>query len=629
MVERWLCAWMLLTSACALDRTGLAVATDGGVAVDTGQADGSVVDPDANGDGGLPPPPEDAGCHDFETPRPLWTLHGRTAGQGFLDPAAVGVETDLDDAGQIVLALQPYRHGGVLLRGYEVALNPADGLASLDPEVVTGRALSGDLARDWGGGTPDELAISTNDRFSVRGDGEIFLEAGAWSFELDVDDVGLLELDVGGVTHAVQRSSPGAETMSVRVPTDAWYAIRLGHADSGGDADFRVRAARDGDGLQTVRADRLRTRFDALEGRELFGFDAILPGPSVAGSRIDPSDTSHDFGGGAPSGVGITGGDTWSARWVGRYWLADGGGTVRAQSDGPHRLFVDGVFLGGIYDSGVYDTTYELHVPVGFVDVTVELDENTGAAFMHLERDGAPFAASDLRPLSRYGATPWTVGAELALDIPAGGSATGSVTMAPPSEPSVVELSAVITTVEPDAVTISVATPAGTSGSARLPDLGAPAGGDRWHFRWTFTGAAIPADPRGPWSVTVDHGGASAARLETVGVLAHLGGEPTPYPEMGVFTSGLVDLGGRARITAVIATGWERFGTTITALARAGDDGASATGFRFTPAGEPGGALATELVGRVVQVAAELRGPGQDTPRVQELVIVGGECRGE
>ena len=53
---------------------------------------------------------------------------------------------------------------------------------------TAGLAASRDLSPGWGTGVPPGMALTDGDNFTVTYEGEIYLEAGAWTFYASADD---------------------------------------------------------------------------------------------------------------------------------------------------------------------------------------------------------------------------------------------------------------------------------------------------------------------------------------------------------------------------------------------------------------------------------------------------------
>src|SRR5207237_780662 len=126
----------------------------------------------------------------------------------------------------------------------------ADGVtATWDQVVALTAAPHQSLARStdvsWGGGTPTGLGLTIADNWTLRFEGEIWLEAGDWLFYLAADDHGFVELASPGGAFAAPlfdgcRSTTSDDTAPAAVDWAGGAPTDLGI--SGAD-DFTVRWA--------------------------------------------------------------------------------------------------------------------------------------------------------------------------------------------------------------------------------------------------------------------------------------------------------------------------------------------------------------------------------------------------
>ena len=611
-------------AACSIEVSGLGDVDAGPDAgFDAAGIDAAGIDAgrwDASFDAG---PPPDVGCHEFGTPRQVWTF----GESGFRAAAATHAGTAVEAPGVLVIPAQPYRYGGLLAAGYEGSLLEDPPALTDVSGTPTGHAFIGDLDQTWSSSDgPAELLLAGESAFTVLAAGEIRLLSGPTTLEIVADDRAVIEIDVAGTTQRLFATEVGAPVdVSFTVPADRWYPIRLAFADDGGSASVRVSIAEGDDAPFVPGPDVLRADARSVDGREMLGFDTAPPDATLRGARVDPDDTDGSWGTGRPAGIGITVDDRWSARWISRWTFDVPDGTIRADTDGKHRVWVHGVYYGGEYAEGVANTTYALRVAPGTNDVVYELDEIVGDAFARIYANDAFVPPDRAVPASRFGGLAFGAGTRSgAVTIAAGAMETVTVEVRAPGSPrpTVAEVSGVIETSEADSITIRYTPPGGGGTTVPLVDCGEPAGSDRWVFRLVVP---TPFETNGGWVVGAINAGASPATLRTAGVLAHHHADPEPYAADATFISEPLDLGERTRVTSVEIDAYTLFGTSFEIAVGAADDRAGLPSPWWSGV-RADGTVDGDAVGRFMQLRVVLRGPRVDTPRVVELRAVGGVC---
>lgn len=614
-------AALLALGGCTLDTAGHGTlgGIDSGTRRDGGPGYDAGVDIDA-----APPPP----CATTVMPVDVLSIDGLAGGTGFSAPDAVLDQVELDATGAIVLPGGDHRYGALLFEGYVgTVFGGTPDLVALDSHTPSGAAFVGAMDQTFNGGAvPKGLRLTGEDSFSVRASGEIFLRSGSNRIELNAEDRGVLEIDVEGrLVSSVATDAISAARVDVEVAADAWYPIRFAWEDAGMNSSFSLTGTLGTGTETTVPAQSLR--FDArhLGGRELVGYDAATLDGTPNGSRVDADDSDADYMSGYPEDVGITNGDTWAVRWLGRTLLPTDGGTLDLVANDAYRLWVDGVFVAGAYGPGALDDTRSLWTRRGLHDFVVELEDAMGDASIAVHRDAAPIGAARSRPALRFGGLAYGRGASLAASIAAGGmNATTLAVGAPTFSPTAVEISAVVVATDPAMVRVSARDPGGGNHDATLAEHSLASAGT-WIYRLALVGGAAPADVDGTWTITVHNDGPDAIEVRTVGVLAHFGGVATPLGSAGRFVSGAIDLGEPYLITGVRLDADLPWDTQVYPSVRIADSvDALASAPRLSV--DASGALPTPAAGRVVQVRLDLNGPGHDTPHVYAATILGARC---
>ncbi len=596
--------------SCSIQRAGLGE-VDGGPVADATPPDGA---PDA------PVPDAGPGCERFGDRRVVAVVGGGDFGAGVL------ADTEVEDPGVLALSLSPHRYGALLFTGYDdPVLDPVTpSLDDLAGAVPLERALIDTL---WHVGAPRGLGIAALSDFTVEATGEVELEAGNTEIVVVADDRAVVEVTAGGEPRrAVSRGSLSPGTASFSVARAGWYPIRVAWSDDGIAGSVRIEVVhRDAGGVEVSRevigGDRVRVDLSSLPGREMIGWDWLPADDSPDGARIDRGDTDEDFGSlGYPEGVGIVADSHYLVQWVGRHYLPRGRGTLSADADDRYRLWIDGVFLGE-GSSG----EYELPLSAGWYDVVYVLEQAGGNVDARLAHDGEVFVAEHMRPRSRFGGRVFGAGWTGPTNVDTGTVAQTVGLVAPGETPTAVEVSAVVETTEPEHVEVIVGTPWGPTPTFALGDLGRSRD-DRWHFRAVLrpaTGEAWVAG--GTWQLEVKNDGSSRAVWHSGGVLAHLGGTRDPYARSGRFESAPLDLGAEHELSAAQIRADRPFGTNVRVLLRAAATAGALAGADFVEA-DSSGELPRAVRGRFAQVQLALSGPGYDTPRVEDVRIVGAPC---
>ncbi len=263
------------------------------------------------------------------------------------------------------------------------------------------------LAPSWGSGTPAGLGLTSGDDFTLALDGDVYLEAGSWTFHVLADNHAFLELAPAGIptfSRVLSATWPTEASGVYVAPTTGWYQLRLALAEQTGDAQLRVQVTGP---TVPVRANlsRHRTRFAAsgLTGLYAAGFDdSLLLGDHQA--TIDATAPGGAaWNAGAPAGLGITGGDDFSVRWAGQLRLdEDGAYRFRYVSDDGQRLWIDGVPVLDFWDDAAHDeTSAPITLDRGWHDVVIDHSESTGAAQAFLGIAAGPELIAATLPVER------------------------------------------------------------------------------------------------------------------------------------------------------------------------------------------------------------------------------------
>ena len=570
---------------------------------------------------------------DAATRTGTWTSGGA---EGF----AGGSATDLIVAPRGALEPAAYYTGGVLAAG-------ATGVLGANPTWAEVLALPASPARSiarnadlsWAG-VPTGLGLTVADGWTVWLEGELWLDAGDWTFRLDADDRALVELAAPGGAFAriVTATSLSPVTGTFRAETAGWYAIRWAVSDLGGPGAARIRYQGPGTpSLVDLPRDRLRARADQLRGLVTYAFD----GERFGGDRaitIDataPADVDWDTG--APTDLGLSSGDDWSLRWAGQVYL-DTGGTYafRYQSDDGQRLWLDGVLISSRWDGQAHDeTTAPVTLEAGWHDVVIDLSERVRRARALLSIASGPGAGAALpvdrlRPVEgrgeRYehlarrpnltipdavsGTSPGVADATASSAAPAGATANG------------VELTVAYTHGRQGDLRIALVAPSGRVVVLREPDATTTSGS--FVEYWSTT--ALDGEPAGgTWTVRfTDIAPGAAGTVDEVQLTVHTrgAGQP-PIATEAVYVSPVRAVDPGSTITAVRWTARTPTGTGAAIFVRTGADAdAVASAPWVGPLADPTGATAPAVpAGGAVQYRVELTSDGDRIPSLESLAI--------
>lgn len=313
------------------------------------------------------------------------------------------------------IAPRAYYTGGLRVRGSDtnVFTNPAATTwLAVEGAIFTSAVAPGrTVAVDWGSATPAGVGLTAGDDFTLGYDGEIYLEAGTWTFHVLADDHAFLELaPIGSTTFTRVASAtvPTEATGTFVAGSDGWYPIRVAFCEIGGAAQLRLELSGPTIATRTrVPRDRLRFAASGMDGLAVAAFDdsKLLGSTQSAIDRTMPA--ARDYGTGLPADLGVTGADHFSLRWSGQLRIDTGGDYVfRYVSDDGQRLWIDGVRVLDAFDDTTHDAmTPPIRLDPGWHDLVIDHSEATGPAAATLsvvsgpDLVGASLPPARLRPV--------------------------------------------------------------------------------------------------------------------------------------------------------------------------------------------------------------------------------------
>ncbi len=574
-------------------------------------------------------PPDAMPAPDAPSVGPTFVLH-ETAADWQADGASFdGATVEPYDA----LGPVAYYTGGLRVRGVDAdGFSDATSETWADVEAMTFTGQTG-LARSldtaWGAAIPPGVGLTSGDDLTLAYDGEIYLEAGSWTFYLLADDHGFLELAPPGTasyTRVASADWPDEASGSFDATTDGWYGIRLAESEGSGSASVRVQLSGPGIPSQIdVPHHRLRARADALTGLAMTGFDdSFLLGANA--STVDTmAPTNVNWADGSPADVGLTSADDFSVRWAGQFRVDTGGDyTLRFLTDDGQRLWIDGALELDAWDASAHDnTTGTLSLEPGWHDIVAAVSEATGTARAVLTVASGPTGAlspipvDHLRPVESRrervdGAVDRTDRA-----IPDNGSVSSSAYVDAPigSKVDGVEVSWTFDHSYQGDLEIRLIAPDGSTALLRNNEGGAAAGTVTQRI---FTHALDSATAAGTWKLQVsDTVSLDTGTLRDFQVTVQHHGGAAPIPAVATYESPVIDLGIVVSLDALSWGARLAAGAAVQLRVRTGGSPLELSNAPWsTPVLDSGGAEVPELPRRYFQYRVEMTSDGDGAAAV-------------
>ncbi len=538
-------------------------------------------------------------------------------------------------------ALTPaaYYTGGLLWRASDTGTF-TDGAntswATVTALASTGRtAITRATSLGFGPDTPPSVGLTHGDAWAMWFEGEVYLDAGAYTFSLLADDVAFVEL-AATPTAAFQRVAwatwPNESSGTFSAPAPGWYPLRVALSEGVGDAQLQLRVLGPGvPTLQPIPRHRLRTRTSGLVGLVQAGFDdgKLVGDVEHTIDAVTPANTG--WGTGNPGDLGMTSADDFSVRWSGQLRVdVPGAYTFRYVTDDGQRLWIDGLRLLDAWDESTHDqTTGAVTLTAGWHDLVIDHSERGGGAQAVLSVATGPELAGQTLPLDRLRpvegrAERYETGVDrVDRAIPALGQAPDSaVTLVAPPGAAVtsVDISYTVSHTCFSDLEIRLIAPNGGSALVR-PRSGACTQG---RFTERLTRLDLNGGPAaGTWLLRVNDLVASdAGTLEDVQITVHhAGGEP-PIAAVAAYESQVRDLGDVAAITRVTWVERRPTGAAVAVRVRTCAEAAGCAGAPWSaPLGNPAGGVPAVTPRRFAQYRVELTSDGDRAPAVDEVSI--------
>jgi hypothetical protein len=545
------------------------------------------------------------------------------------------VEATVEDFGGI--APVAYHTGGLLQHASDDGYftdGPSATWTQVQGFTPTARAAVTWLTQGfWGPDTPPSVGLTNGDFFSEWFEGEVFLDAGTWTFTLLADDHGFLELAPPGTAAFLRVLSANWATEAAGnfvASTAGWYPIRYAIAEEAGDAQYNLRVSGPGVAQQPIPRDRMRVRADRVQGMVEAGFDDSRGVGDVETTidQVGPGNT--DWNTGNPGDLGMTASDTFSVRWSGQLRIDVAGDySFRLATDDGQRLWIDGLELLNTWgDTTANAVTGPITLTGGWHDLVIEQTENGGgaAAFLTVETGpamvGQALPVQLLRPIEGRAEriSPAVNHADVA--IPDVTTVSSVVTISAPAGAVVtsVDVTYQFTHTYWSDLVISLQAPNGASTLLRNHTNPSTSG----DLIERFTTTALNTVPvAGTWTLVVaDTVGSDAGTLEDFEVTPHWSGGQPPIPTASSFDSSVRDLG--VGVNAIDAVTWaERLptGSDIAVRVRTGGSVVACAVASWSAAiTTPGGVLAVAPA-QFLQYRVELSSNGDRAPILDWLRV--------
>lgn len=543
--------------------------------------------------------------------------------------------TAVESYGALVPAA--YYTGGLLWRAannstFDAAATATWAMVQAFPptgKVAIARATS--LA--FGAETPPSVGLTDPDTFTMWFEGEVLLDAGAYTFEMLVDDHGFLELAPPGGTFQRVASCdwPNAATGTFTAAATGWYPIRFAGSEAAGDFQLQLRAQGPGiSALQPIPRHRLRAKVNRIDGWFQAGFDDghLLGDVDTTIDQVAPANV--DWGAANPGDLGITAPDDFSVRWSGQLRIDTAGTyTFRYITDDGQRLWIDDQKVLDAWDDTTHDqTSAPITLVAGWHDIVADQTERGGGAAARLsiatgpELAGQPLPLERLRPVEGRGER-WESGFDRAdRGIPDLGQASSLVTLTAPAGATVtsVDVSYTFSHSYWGDLEIRLIAPNGAVAMLRDNVGGSTSGTEMQRLlRTDLAGAPVA----GTWTLLVnDTASQDTGTLLDFQVTPHYAGGEFPIAVASAYESQVRELG---RVTAIDRVSWvarSAPGAQIAVRVRTCDEATACAAQPWSaPITDPAGGAPQVQPRRFAQYRVEMMTNGERSPAVESLTI--------
>ncbi len=475
---------------------------------------------------------------------------------------AAGTPSELTVDPLGLLAPEAYQRGGLHARGYTTT-----GVTTTTTWDDLTPALLGPLAGEGYGAVPADWMydhpyglglVSRTDNFTVVYDGELYLPEGPTTLQLDVDDAGFFDIDLGAI-RTTMRATVGTAQVTVTPPAAGWYAVRGAMSEISGKARFVVSTVAQ-NVATPIAGDRLRARVTTAQGAIVAGaYDRIFVGLSPTTSA-ESQLVTRDFAGQAPAYDLFGVGTNFALRYVGQLRIDAPGTYTFALDVGPDlddytRLSIDGAPIAGHWPAELDKPSEAVALAPGWHDIELDYASPGGTDRVALTMAaagsyGMPIAADHVRPVRARGLLASTVGANMTLVNPGTTAIALPLAAAPDAVVDSLDLSFYLGSTPRTGLGLVLAQPAGSDEMAMPPSPSYENTFDYLPHRTTLAGAPVAA----AWQAVFSDAGSQGSVTGTALVASYHGGPLAPFAQTMTYVSAPHATDGATSIDAVTVT---------------------------------------------------------------------------
>jgi hypothetical protein len=495
---------------------------------------------------------------------------------------AAGMPSELTVDSLGLLAPEAYQRGGLHAQGYATyGITTTTTWADLTPALLgplAGEAY-GSVPANWSYDRPYGLGLNRTDYFTVVYDGELYLPDGPTTLQLDADDVGFFEVDLGAIRTTVRATYNAPGQITVTPPGAGWYPVRGAMSELSYTARFVVSTVAQAVATP-ITGDRLRARVTNAQGAMVAGaYDRIFVGLSPTTSA-DSQLVTRDFGGQAPSYDLLGVGTSFALRYSAQLRIDAQGTYTFALDAGPDlndytRLSIDGTLIAGHWPGQLDKPSEAVALAPGWHDVELDYSsagnvDRIALTMATFDSYAQPIAADHVRPVRARGLLASTIGADVTLANPGTTAIALPIDVAADAVVDSLDLSFSLGSTPRAGLGLVLAQPAGSDEMAMPPAPSYENSFDYMPGRTTLAGAPVAA----AWQVVFSDSGAQGSVTGTALVASYHGGPLAPFAQTMTYVSTPHATDGALSIDAVAVTADLR-GAALTIEVRTGADDAS------------------------------------------------------
>jgi hypothetical protein len=540
---------------------------------------------------------------------------------------AAGTPSDMTVDTLGLLAPEAYQRGGLHASGYTTyGITTTTTWADLTPALLgplTGEGY-GSVPADWSYDHPYGLGLTNRvDYFTVVYDGELYLPDGPTTLQLDADDVGFLEIDLGAIRTTVRATYNTPGQVTVTPPAAGWYPVRGAMSEIGYTARFVVSTVAQSVATP-IKGDRLRARVTNARGAIVAGaYDRIFVGLSPTTSA-DSQLVTRDFAGQAPAYDLLGLSTTFALRYSAQLRIDAQGTYTFALDVGPDlndytRLSIDGTLIAGHWPGQLDKPSEAVALAPGWHDVELDYSSASNADRIALtmatfDSYAKPIAADRVRPVRARGLLASTIGANVTLVNPGTTAIALPLVAARDAVVDSLDLSFSLGSTPRTGLGLVLAQPAGSDEMSMPPSPAYESSFDYMPGRTTLAGAPVAA----AWQAVFSDNGAQGSVTGTALVASYHGGPLAPFAQTMSYVSTPHATDGAMSIDAVAVTA-DLHGAALTIEVRTAPDPDSLAAAAWTAVAS--GDTPAVTADALVQYRLTIVGDGWAYPTVDRVEI--------